>query len=63
MGSYSHFENSARRLERNHRNADPDERTNYDAYDNPTVSAKSNEQKSFFEQHIKQYTEFISWAR
>ena len=37
--------------------------SNYDAWDNPTVTANNDSQKSFFEAHIKQYTELISFFR
>ena len=37
--------------------------SNYGSWDNPTVTASNDSQKSFFEAHIKQYTELISWAR
>nr|DAZ37712.1 MAG TPA: Terminase large subunit [Caudoviricetes sp.] len=37
--------------------------SNYDAWDNPTVTASNDSQKSFFEAHIKQYTELISFFR
>ena len=37
--------------------------SNYVARDNTTVTDSNDSQKSFFEAHIKQYTELISWAR
>lgn len=36
---------------------------NYDAWDNPTVKPITAKQNDFFKNHIKQYTDFISWAR
>lgn len=36
---------------------------NYDPWDNPTVKAKTDVQDSFFKTHIKQYSDFIAWAR
>lgn len=36
---------------------------NYDAWDNPTVKPTTAKQNDFFKNHIKQYTDFISWAR
>lgn len=37
--------------------------SNHDPLDNPTVKPKTSGQESFFNEHIKQYTELISWAR
>lgn len=38
-------------------------KSNHDAWDNPTVKPVKSSQQSFFEEHIKQYTELISWMR
>lgn len=38
-------------------------KSNHDPWDNPTVKPKNSKQQSFFQNHIKQYTELISWAR
>lgn len=38
-------------------------KSNYEAWDNPTVKPKNNNQQSFFSDHIKQYTEMISYFR
>ena len=37
--------------------------SNHEAWDNPTVTASNDSQKSFFEAHIRQYTEMISFFR
>ena len=37
--------------------------SNYESWDNPTVTASNDSQKSFFEAHIRQYTEMISFFR
>lgn len=38
-------------------------KSNYSALDNSTVKPKTTSQQNFFNAHIKQYTEFISWCR
>lgn len=38
-------------------------KSNYNPWDNPTVKPKTSKQESFFKSHLKQYTDFISWAR
>ncbi|MFR3182493.1 MAG: hypothetical protein ACLTPN_02620 [Clostridia bacterium] len=38
-------------------------KSDYEAWDNPTVKPKNSKQQGFFEEHIRQYTELISWAR
>lgn len=38
-------------------------KSDYDPDANPSVKSKTTKQQSFFNKHIKQYTELISWAR
>ena len=37
--------------------------SNYNPLDNSTLKVKSNPEKNFFESHLQQYSDFISWAR
>lgn len=37
--------------------------SDYEPWDNPTVKSSSENQKDFFHEHIKQYSDLISWAR
>lgn len=59
MPWYKNYESAEHR----HARQNPLEATNYDASSNSAVKGSSPEQTSFFQSHIKQYTEFISWAR
>lgn len=38
-------------------------KSNYDPLDNPTVKPVNNSQQDFFHEHIKQYSELISFFR
>lgn len=38
-------------------------KSDYEPWDNPTVKPKTEGQQSFFQAHIKQYTEMISFFR
>lgn len=49
--------------EHRHQRMENTPKSNYDAWDNPTVKSKTTAQDTFFKKHIKQYTEFISWCR
>lgn len=49
--------------EHRHQRMENTPKSNYDAWDNPTVKSKTMAQDTFFKNHIKQYTEFISWCR
>lgn len=44
-------------------NDTPDTRDNYTPAFNSSVKAKTQQQEDFFSKHLKQYSEFISWAR
>lgn len=38
-------------------------KSNHDPLDNPTVKPVKSSQQDFFREHLKQYSDFISWAR
>ena len=59
MPSYKNFETK----ESLHNRRTGSATDNYDPWDNPTVKAKTDVQDSFFQTHIKQYSDFISWAK
>lgn len=59
MAFIKNFESDAHR----HQRMITSPTSNYDPLDNPTVKGRTKEQESFFNQHIKQYSDFISWAR
>ena len=44
-------------------NDTPDTRDNYTPAFNSSVKAKTQQQEDFFSKHLKQYSDFISWAR
>lgn len=50
-------------LNQNFHKRDADVRNNYAPEFNPTVKAKTQEQEDFFTRHLKQYSDFIAWAR
>lgn len=51
------------RADTRHRRMSGSPTSNYEPWDNPTIVVNDSKQKSFFEKHLRQYVEIISWAR
>lgn len=49
--------------EHRHERMSQSPKSNHEPWDNPTIKPINSSQQDFFHKHIKQYSDFISWAR